>query len=284
MLLLHGQPGGAADWDPVAELLAADHRVIVPDRPGYGDSPGPASGPAGNAAVMAGLLEGLGAAPATVAGHSYGATVALRMAELHPEAVAALVLVCPAGVPRSLGVGDRLLALPVLGEALARTAMRGAARLLSRLPEQGPDIAFGPAPVVIPRARLGAYASRWRTGEDWRSFAVEQRGLVGELPEVAAALPSVGVPVTVLAGRRDHVVPPSAIPPLAAALPDCSVVWVPNGGHLLVWEEPELVAATVARVTRAATPAGAPPATSPPRPRRAGGDRRPPPGGPAPPG
>lgn len=252
VLLLHGQPGGAGDWDPVAELLAADHRVIVPDRPGYGDSPGPAAGPAGNAAVMAGLLDRLGAAPATVAGHSYGATVALRLAELHPEAVSALVLVCPAGVPGALGLGDRLLALPVVGEVLARTAMRGAARLLSRLGDQGPDIPVGPTPAAIPRARLGAYASRWRTGEDWRSFAVEQRALVGEMPEVAAALPSVGAPVTILAGRRDHVVPPSAIPPLAAALPDCSVVWVPTGGHLLVWEEPELVAATVARMAAAA--------------------------------
>ena len=249
VLLLHGQPGGAGDWDPVTELLAADHRVIVPDRPGYGDSPGPASGPAGNAAVMAGLLDRLGAAPATVAGHSYGATVALRLAELHPDAVSALVLVCPAGVPRALGLGDRVLALPLAGEALARAVMRGAGRLLSRLPEHGPDLALGPA-ASLPRARLGAYAARWRTGEDWRSFAVEQRALVEEMPAVAAALPSVRAPAAILAGRRDHLVPPSAIPPLADALPDCSVVWVPTGGHLLVWEEPELVAATVARMAR----------------------------------
>ena len=248
MLFLHGQPGGAGDWDPVAELLVADHRVIVPDRPGYGDSAGPASGPAGNAAVMAGLLDRLGAAPATVAGHSYGATVALRLAELYPDAVSALVLVCPAGVPRALGLGDRLLALPVAGEVLARTAMRGAARLLARLPAQGPDIPLGHVPAAIPRARLGAYAARWRSGEDWRSFAVEQRALVAEMPAVAASLPSVSVPVVVLAGARDRVVPPSAIPPLAAALPDCSVVWAPAGGHLLIWEEPELVAATVARL------------------------------------
>ena len=32
--------------------------------------------------------------------------------------------------------------------------------------------------------------------------------------------------------------------------PDCSVVWVPTGGHLLVWEEPELVATSVARAAR----------------------------------
>jgi pimeloyl-ACP methyl ester carboxylesterase len=251
VLLLHGQPGGAGDWDPVADLLVADHRVIVPDRPGYGDSPGPASGPAGNADVMARLLDRLGASPATVAGHSYGATVALRLAELHPEAVSALVLVCPAGVPRALSVGDRLLALPLAGEVLARAAMRGAARVLTRLSPEGPDLALGPA-AALPRARLGAYAARWRTGEDWRSFAVEQRALVTEMAAVAGALPEVGVPVTVLAGRRDHLVPPSAIPPLAAALADCSVVWVPTGGHLLVWEEPELVAASVARAARGA--------------------------------
>jgi pimeloyl-ACP methyl ester carboxylesterase len=129
--------------------------------------------------------------------------------------------------------------------------MRGAARVLTRLSPEGPDLALGPA-AALPRARLGAYAARWRTGEDWRSFAVEQRALVTEMAAVAGALPEVGVPVTVLAGRRDHLVPPSAIPPLAAALADCSVVWVPTGGHLLVWEEPELVAASVARAARGA--------------------------------
>ena len=43
VLLLHGTPSPAADWLPVAERLARRYRVLVPDLPGYGRSPRPAS-------------------------------------------------------------------------------------------------------------------------------------------------------------------------------------------------------------------------------------------------
>ena len=38
VVLVHGQPGQAADWRDVAEVLESSHRVLVPDRPGYGPS------------------------------------------------------------------------------------------------------------------------------------------------------------------------------------------------------------------------------------------------------
>lgn len=253
MLLLHGQPGSRQDWDPVADLLVADHRVIVPDRPGYGDSPGPASGPTGNAHAMAALLREAGAAPATVVGHSYGATVALRLAQVHPETVAGLVLVCPAGDARALGIGDHLLALPLVGDVLAHAVMRATGRLMGLIADGGrPLRVLGPLERVtpVPLARFAASSARWRTGEDWRSFVVEQRALLSEMPDVSAALSEVSAPTVVLAGRRDRVVRPAAIRGLNDSLPDATVVWVPNAGHLLLWEEPELVAATVARVAR----------------------------------
>ena len=235
----------------MADLLVEDHRVMAPDRPGYGDSPGPARGPSGNADLVAALIRSSGAGPATVVGHSYGATVALRLAELHPDTVSGLVLVCPAADPAALGPGDRLLALPGVGEVLARGAMRGAGRLLAWLAVGG----RGRVPLTrlapVPLARLGTYAARWRTGEDWRSFAVEQRALLAEMPAVAGARATVEVPTVILAGGRDHAVRPAAVARLARAVPDCAVVWAPRAGHLLIWEEPELVAATVARLARA---------------------------------
>ena len=255
VLLLHGQPGSGQDWDPVADLLASDHRVLVPDRPGYGDSPGPASGPTGNARAMAALLEEAGGAPATVVGYSYGATVALRMAQLHPGAVAGLVLLCPAADARALGPGDRLLALPLVGDLLAHGAMRGAGRLLALIGDGRRSLGpLGPLARLapVPLARFAASSARWRTGEDWRSFVVEQRALLAEMPDVTRSLGQVTAPAIVLAGRRDWVVRPAAIRGLNDALPDATVVWVPNAGHLLLWEEPELVAATAARMARRA--------------------------------
>lgn len=41
VLLLHGTPSPAEDWLPLADLLARDYRVLIPDLPGYGQSPDP---------------------------------------------------------------------------------------------------------------------------------------------------------------------------------------------------------------------------------------------------
>jgi len=56
VLAVHGQPGLASDWDGVVALLVDDHRVVVPDRPGYGRGGGVALGMAANAEVLADVL------------------------------------------------------------------------------------------------------------------------------------------------------------------------------------------------------------------------------------
>lgn len=236
----------------MADRLVGDHRVIVPDRPGYGSSPGPARGPRGNAEALAGLIRDLEVAPVTAVGHSYGAAVALRLAEAHPEAVVGLVLVCPAGSPRSLSLMDRALAAPGVGEAVGFATMRAGGNLahwLARLVPVGRADQASDR-VALPPDRIGPFAESWRRDDAWRSFAAEQRALVAEIPETAAALGGVRVPVTILAGRRDRVVPPPAVEELAAALPAARVVWVEDGGHLLLWRRAELVAETVAGAIR----------------------------------
>jgi pimeloyl-ACP methyl ester carboxylesterase len=92
VLLLHGQPGAPEQWDGVAaDLRARGFSVLAPDRPGYGASSLPAGGFAHNARAMLELLT----EDAVVAGHSWGAGVAVAMAHQSPERVRALVLVCP---------------------------------------------------------------------------------------------------------------------------------------------------------------------------------------------
>ena len=79
VLLLHGQPGGARDWDQVVQAL--DHRVptIVVDRPGWDGHSAPRDLP-GNAAATLAALDARGAGRATVVGHSFGGAIALHLA------------------------------------------------------------------------------------------------------------------------------------------------------------------------------------------------------------
>src|SRR5258707_1726018 len=96
LLLLHGLASAAVIWDLTAPLLARERRVVALDQRGHGQSDKLDDG-YDFATIVA---DALAAAEAlefgerfTVAGHSWGANVALELASAHPERVAALALV-----------------------------------------------------------------------------------------------------------------------------------------------------------------------------------------------
>src|SRR5450432_2881797 len=104
LLLLHGYPQTHAMWQRVAQRLAADFSLVIPDLRGYGDStkPGPAATPDADhalhskramAADMAALISGLGHARFAVAGHDRGGRVAHRLALDHADRVERLALI-----------------------------------------------------------------------------------------------------------------------------------------------------------------------------------------------
>ncbi len=137
VLLLHGQPGTAASWDPVSGLLAEAFRVLAPDRTGYGTSSGEARGLAANAEQAARILDTLGAGPATVVAHSWSGGAAVLLAVRRPDLVRGLVLVGAACTPDSLDATDRLLALPVVGGALATVGLFSLGTVLPELRRLG---------------------------------------------------------------------------------------------------------------------------------------------------
>ena len=240
-VLLHGQPGQAREWDAVASRLVATARVIVPDRPGYGRTGGPAVGVAANADAVVELLDRSGVESAVVVGHSWGGAIALDLAQRHPERTGALVLVASVGGPGSIGWLDRLLAFPVAGPVVSLVGI-GAIRL-PRVRRLLVPLA-GPSAVDAVEALDRASERAWL--DDWRSFVTEQRALTAELPAITAALPTTVVRTVVLIGEHDRVVRPRVQEALAAALPEATVIRLPGRGHLLPWEAPEAIAAAVA--------------------------------------
>jgi len=122
LLAIHGITANHLAWQLVADALP-ETRVIAPDLRGRGRS-GHLPGPYrlnDHADDLVRLLDALGVERATVAGHSMGAFVAVRLAERHPDRADRLVLIdgglplaWPAGIPREQ------VAETVLGPALAR--------------------------------------------------------------------------------------------------------------------------------------------------------------------
>ncbi|MGO9657764.1 MAG: alpha/beta fold hydrolase [Acidimicrobiales bacterium] len=244
-MLLHGQPGSGRDWGLVADDLAQDHQVIIPDRLGYGLTGGGAAGFAVNANAVIRLLGSLGAEQALVVGHSWAGGVAIELALDFPGSVAGLALVSSVAPGDRVGGLDRLLALPLLGTALAATTLSTAGGVLS----WGPTRAFaGWRMRGRSEEQLADLTRAWRRPATWTSFAVEQRALVCELPTMAPRLAGIAVPTIVLAGSADRVVPAAAAHRLAAAIPGAILEVVPGAGHLLPQRQPGTVAAAIRRL------------------------------------
>ncbi len=252
VLLVHGQPGTARDWDPVARRLEDDHRVIVVDRPGYGDSPGEARSMRANAELLADLVTGRVGQPVVVVGHSYGGGVALLMAGRRPEVVAGLVLVASVGSRRSVNGIDHLLASSPVGVVLSGAGLFTLGRVLprvERLARRLPSTLARRIRSQLPDERYGAEVSRAGM-RLWRSFLVEQRALVAEVGDVEATARHVAVPTAVMTGTWDAVVAPPAAAALAATIRGSELVVVAGAGHFLTRDAPTAVVDTVRRVAR----------------------------------
>jgi pimeloyl-ACP methyl ester carboxylesterase len=251
LVLLHGQPGSGADWKNVAERLPPGLFALALDRPGYGSNPQPAAGFAANARAVLHELDSRGIQRAVLVGHSYGGGVALSAASLAPERVEAVVLLASVG-PGCLNGWDMLLAAPGAGPLcavvawqltpwFARARLARIARLRGRPLDPGEHVNW----------QIWAHASR-EHGPLWRTFLTEQRALVRDLDELVSVVPSVRVPVLLLADPDDTLVPVETARQLAQALPDARLQLVEGAGHHLPLRAPDAVAEAIVAFLAAA--------------------------------
>jgi len=105
VLLLHGSGPGVsayANWRLTIPALAATHRVIAFDQPGFGFTERPSGASYtvdGWTKHVLGVVDALGLDKVDLVGNSFGGAIALRFAAAHPERVRRLVLMGSVGVP-----------------------------------------------------------------------------------------------------------------------------------------------------------------------------------------
>ena len=251
IVLLHGAGANLKDMEiAVGERLAARHRVILVDRPGFGFSARKASSgntPEDQAAVLHKLLDRLGIDRAVFVGHSWGGTLALTFALNYPERVAGLVLVAAPthpGLWRMTSI-NALLATPV-GWLFAHTLalpfgaiLIGPGSRTAFLPQTLPHryVKRTAAMLVLRPATLLA---NWADVGCLEKFLARQMERYGELR----------APTIALVGDRDPLVPPEQhVMKLAAAAPVVKVELVPGFGHMLHHGAADRVAAAVEEVS-----------------------------------
>lgn len=237
VLLLHGQPGAARDWDPLQAAVDGVVSTIAIDRPGW-DGRSAVTGLAGNALAALGALERAGVASATVVGHSLGAAVAAWFACSDPDRVGRLVLIAPAANVESLSVVDYLLAAPVVGWLAAIGAMGGGGLVLGA----GPVRRWVAEATALDERYLQSAGRMLLAPWAWRAFVREQRYLVRDLPALERRLSELSVPTTIVAGTSDHVVPIESARRLATQIAGAELVEIERAGHLLHVHHAEEVA------------------------------------------
>ncbi len=243
LLLIHGLGGQMAHFTyEVARQLAHHHRVITVDRPGSGYStrrPGAAAGLHGQAAVLAALIDRLELERPLVVGHSLGGAVALALALDYPDRIAGLSLLAPlTHLPDEVPAAFGSLAMrsPRLRRLLAWTvATPGAIARGNAMLGQ----VFAPDAVPPDFATRGGGLLGLRPGQ-FLAAADDMGALAEQLPGYSSRYGELRMPVAVLFGRDDRILPWREHGEALACKVPHAVLEVVDGGHMLPVAQPEL--------------------------------------------
>jgi pimeloyl-ACP methyl ester carboxylesterase len=252
VVLLHGAGANLKDMElAVADRLAARHRVILIDRPGFGFSArkkGAENSPTEQAIVLDELFNTLGIDRAIIVGHSWGGTLALTFALDYPQRVAGLVLIAPPTHPRLRGFGryNAIFATP-LGWLFAHTLALPLGALL---------IELGIRAAFLPQSTPSAYSKR---SAAW--LILRPRSLMANWAEIGALdpflrkqidrYPALRAPTIMLSGDRDPLVPPQEHAAKVAEVAPVAKVEVLKGfGHMLHHAAADRIAAAVEELSQ----------------------------------
>ncbi len=267
ILFVHGLLGSHRNWRHLVDRLDNTNRVIVPDLFGHGASEkheGDYS-PSAQAATLRDLINRLDIDRVTIVGHSLGGGISLAFCYLFPERVERLVLVGTGGLGREVSPALRAATLPVADLVLPVIAspwVRGGAELVGR----GLSL-FGWRASHDIRAAWEGF-TELSDADARRAFLATTRAVMNFHGQTIAAheylLELAGLPVLVVWGTNDMVIPVDHAKRLGELAPACRVEIFDGAGHFPHLDQPDRFA-DVLRAFMATTERGeGPPAGSPP--------------------
>ena len=241
VLLIMGLMGSGRAWFRLLPHLAGpgaapERRAIAFDNRGTGDSDRPSGlwtmdDLVGDALAV---LDAAGVERAHVIGASMGGMIAQHLALDHPGRVRSLVLACTHPGRQPGGPSWRMLASLALRPAI------------------GPGRTFALVAPVLYSERTRT-EQRARLQEDLRmrfedaTPAATARGQIAAIArhDTRSRLGELDMPVLVLHGEEDALIPPAAGRELADRIPGAKLVLIPRCGHVLMTDAEEEVAAAI---------------------------------------
>ena len=253
VVLIHGNIVTGDDFNTsgVADLLLANHRVIIFDRPGFGHSTRPRNRPwtaEEQAALIGKALARLGVERPVVVGHSFGAIVALALARQQPANTAGLVLL--AGYYFSTLRPDvwmaAIAATPVLGDILRYTISPVLGWLSTPLLKRA---LFSPAAVPARFDREFSPSISLRPSQI-RATNADGALMIPAVLALRDSYETLAMPVAIIAGDGDKVVFKRSAERLHGEIPGSTLQIVRGAGHMVH----HLAARQVARAVESVSP------------------------------
>jgi len=232
IVLLHPVAMRAEFWDPVADELESDFRLIAVDTRGHGESDVPA-GPFSLDDLTQDIIElitAVGSPPCVLVGCSMGVMVANWVAVKAPELVKALVL----SNATHTRTEQSKIGLQQRADACAKGMPAVLESTLARW--------FSPS-FMARRADTVAMARAWLLDNDpvvhsWSWLSMRDRDYGDKLEKIQ-------VPVLAIAGSDDHSATPSVVEEMSRVFPRGSFSEMKGVGHFAPLENPQLFAQIV---------------------------------------
>jgi pimeloyl-ACP methyl ester carboxylesterase len=233
IVLVHGTPYSSLTWRAIIPALSAHRRVFLFDHLGYGQSEqreGQDLGIAAQGRRFARLLEHWRLDLPSVVATDIGGAIALRALLLEGASFGDLLLAdAVTGGDWERGLFALMLEHTDVFEALPGYAHRA---LVASHMHNATHLGFRPGvldDLLAPWVGAEGQAAYYRQYSQLRQAdTAEYEDLLGE----------VSIPVRILWGRHDQILPPDHAAWIAARLPEAPLLWEEDAGHLLAEDAP----------------------------------------------
>lgn len=245
IIFMHGANASLHNFEVLSALLGERYRVISYDHPGHGlsgEHPRDDYSAAGLFSALDAVIEETRVRKFTLAGASMGGWTAWRYALAHPDKIDSLILLNASGAPRPENAPEAkiYLAARILKHPVGRLAAR---HFVPRAIVKRSAIESVADPEFVTEVMVDRYWELARLPSYRRAMGI--RAVVDREPAYGQRLGELSMPVLIIWGAKDNVVPPFNAAVFDEMIPDSHVVMIENAGHIPMEETPQLTAAAI---------------------------------------
>lgn len=242
LLLIHGANIGWGQWYLNIDELSKHFSVFAIDLPGAGESDNPdfrkADLDRDYLMIVDCFIQSLGFDKISIVGHSFGALIALRLVMQKKPYIGKMVLVSPMGFSDHIPLRQKPLVIYSLAWLLSKTVMRITKKNMAKFISEAVQNKAG-----IQEEFTDYYFERVkRKAENHPFFFIHMliKFLRANLKLFIVGLKDIRVPILIIFGDKDRMVPLSKSLKFFKQVPNVQIEVVKNIGHVFPIEAPSM--------------------------------------------